>query len=959
MLSEKKLLKEELEARFNTFLYSNLNQYRAAKASDVPGRLFSYDSTLFTKEQYPIGQGSVDLIKENDEFRFLMWHTTPQNLKAAIKSGIVKFDALTSKCLYALGGYQRIMRERVYLQGIVSNKHAAKQCLLNHVQINIEAIEPLERFLNQGQYQNHFQQQKQNLLHALSEYKKTLFNQFATLQTNAVLFSLFDTKIQLKWQAQFEQLMKHYKRCRHRIQLMNNADEFTSYLQPQTPNGLFVFIKQHINWHIRHVQEINQNLAFNKHAPALRKGDFNHACEDAIKEIKDHIIDFHNPILAEHQGNFVSDNNKISVNLAPFCQTEKELKQILMALCQIENADVLIKEPNALYTLTKQHQKKVWLQTTAYTQWTTNAEKYHVLVKCFLFLWNTFIGLVCGLTIDLFLGIAFGLMGIKTVAYGKHLQIDLSNTFAKDSHYQQLSKMVINDKPPLLNHLCIKLHTFIKTIVMDFFHSEIISSTTSDSAFLENLTLVADYAEGYWLKNTDLFNQVMFQLDKLQQEKRLIQTSINNHAPSYYQNWQQPQYLLEKAIPPYELSEGEWLDVCNALTKGMMMGTNMFAHEIYTKNPMLGLVFFSSYGLALMATLHPQQMAILPKAYMHFCHILSRSLAKHKTAGAFSSASLQAQSVMALVENAVDGHNGWISNAMSHLEKNSTDIALAATAATSLGALIAYKFTIPYISENLKNELGKVPYPSLAVAGGKSVFLLTHLLQTQIENLTPASKAKIQTEVLQHPIDTNKFAFLCMIETYQSLLPSLAEIEKRTLLKLTSTLFKEDDIIFDSIHALIYPKTNQSVLAITINSLLQYIPLTLRGMLIPITHSTSAPYELNHAIKKDLTRVYNACSTIVSGAINFFSSLGRATYEVTIHDISARAEGIITEDHKIASSSYQMLKQLDGLSIQTRAYASHHLNQQKQACTQPSTFNLFSKKTELSQTSGKNKLLFP
>lgn len=946
MLSEKNLLKEELDRRFQNFLYSDKKDYIAYSLSPVPGRSFSHIPAYYFKQTEPVGKGSIDFIEADNETQFFLWRTTPNNIKQAVKSGIIKFDALTSKCIAALGSYQQTVNKRIYMRGILSNKYEQKNTLLQHVQTNIEALEPLEQIINQYQPHQSISFNQQKLIDALQTYQDVLLTQSKALLNDVELFEVMAPSIRQTWQSQIEDLIQHCQQFEAQIKQTNHHTHLSDLFKPHTPFGLFSFIKQQIDWQIRHVQQVNQNLAFNPHQHALRKGDFNHACEDALREIADYEMDYHNPILPEHQGTFVPQDTFVCLDMRPFCKSKKETSAVLQAICQIEQTDQLVKNSTNDYFIEKDHEKLTSLQTTAYTQWSSNGDPYPPPLKLCFKLWNTLVRIILGLTLDLLCGIVFGLLGRKAPRCSEFLTLDTTNIFSKGSRFDALIAMANTDDISLINQLCLKLHVFLKQIFSDLLYSEKISSPSSSLSIFQNNALIADYAEGHWQQRSTIIQQANNHIADLLQSTLELKQSIHENAPDTYQNLELSLECHTPAIVPFELSSGEWIDITNALSTGMMMGTNIFAHEIYTKNPALGLIFGASYGVALMAVLNPSSVAFLPKPYLHFCKVIGKALAKRETAGAFSGASLQAQSSMAVVESLMNGNASWLSSASKYIEEHPADILIGGALATSFGALLTYRLHIPFISDNLKNELGTFPYPSLAFTGGKGAFLALQLIQTkEISKEALISSSPLMPEHTDNSKnDINKLEFLCFLEVNKKVLPMLTEIQKRALLSQAGDFFEDDISIQQSIHALFYPETTKSVIGVTLKSIWHYIPLSLRCLLMPITQSSTPIIELNQTMHKDLTRLYNAFATTLYGGLNFFTSLGRCLYEITVHETSARIESAITNEHQVANSSYHLLKKLDSGAIHSRSLASSHLNQQKHACTHLSTYSLFNKK---------------
>lgn len=942
MLSEKQILKEILQERFEAFLYGSDSSYLAPSSSLLPSKLLSQTLSSYSKNSQKVGNGAVDFINEADQTQFFIWRTHPTNIEKAVRYGLIKFDSLTSKILYSLGKYHRSVHNRAYQQGVISNKHELKMALLTLCQNNIKALEPLERLLNQYDPTIPPSENKKKLIKAINNYLKQIESNYKNIEINQDNFEKYDKDIYIKWRQQHTHLQSQCLKIKNTLFSQTQPAQIKEHFQKEGINSLYLFIKQLSIINIRNTQEINQNISFSNVSFSLRRGDLNSVCEDALKEINDDEIDYYNPVYKAHQGKYNQKNQQVAISFENTGQNIKELNEILMGICQVETQDKISKDSENNYQLNGNY-----LTTTPYTQWKSQKET-SFLKRTGIMIWNIFAGIFVGLTIDLILGLIYGIMGKKLEALSPKTQIETKNPLSEKNHYHHIRENFILKKYSLINIIFYQLSTKIYNAYQDFKKSSNIKKRKSTLPLWPEL--YTDFNEERNILTANQLEKIYQSINQLEATHLAVKSDIDNHLPI------QESIETNKTLnikQPFSLSNGEWLDISNAMLSSMVMGSDIFSHEIYNKNPFLGLIFCSAYAMASLSVLHPVNVSFLPVNYIKFCNALSSALAKNKSAGAFSGASMQAQSSVAFLENILNGNASWIANAKKYIENDPATIVLSASLATSLGALIAYKLNIPMVSQNLKNELGTIPYPSLAVAGGKGVFLLMNLLQEKNEPILYSSKTSIRNdnENRHKKINIDKLSFLMLLESKSYFLPHLSPVEKRNLLNHSKYLFN-DNQLNRTVHSLLYPPTHQSVFMVTLKTMTNYVPLIIRCFLSPFSGSDVPQDELNFKIRKDLARVYNATSKGLYGITNFIKVFTKCFFDLIANESLARTEGYLsTNNHSVSQSSYAILSILDTNITQIRTSVSQGLNIQKKKCSHAAPFVLFDNKIQLSTLS--------
>ena len=244
VLSEKQILKDELDARMHHFIYSEQKHYVAQHLSILPNRLLSQSTSLYSKKRQSFGNTHIDFISKNNEPEFFVWHTSPKKIEKAIQFGIIKFDSLTSKLICALGSYHKIIINRVYTQGIISDKHELKMALLNFTQDNIKALAPLERLLNT--YDDTIPQvaNQHRISQELKAYLEKVELNYQNILKLRQLFKEYDSDIESKWKQQTRNIRQLCQK------VVREDQDIKTLFDISSQKSLYVFIKQQSIFHI-------------------------------------------------------------------------------------------------------------------------------------------------------------------------------------------------------------------------------------------------------------------------------------------------------------------------------------------------------------------------------------------------------------------------------------------------------------------------------------------------------------------------------------------------------------------------------------------------------------------------------------------------------------------------------------------------------------------------------------
>lgn len=955
--------------------------------SKLPNRLFSESYSDFTKQGFAIGKHKLEFVYEDKEPKLFLWHTSAQNIKKAIRQGILSYDALTTKAISSLGKYHHSVNHRAYMHGIISDKHSLKQALLLLSQSNIEALQPLERLIN-SPFNDNLKADK--IIDTIEQYQNQVLKNYQEIELLNPHFRNYDRNIQQQWQKQKSLVLKQSQLLIEKFKNCCNHQNINRLCQAITPDGIFSFIKQQSIEQIRFCQENNQNIIYSGKTRSWLRGDLHSVCEDALKEINDYALDYHNPILAAHQGNFSETHAPLIVNFDK--QNPTEVQNCLMAICQIEGLDRITLDEDQKYTLEKVSGYKYSLQQTPYTKWTQQGSTKFLFARFSCWLWNIIIGLSLGLTFDLVAGLLSGLSGRKLEAIANKAQLKIKAQATKNTYFDlYLSKFQLK-KYSLGTLIGFKLVNFCRNICVDLYRGAATTAQQYKIELWDNLYTDYQFGHGKTYSSFETIQKINSHILKLEKQYQQVIKHINQQAPTPYKNFKFSKHQKTIALQPFLLSNGEWLDLSNSAIHGLKTIADTFTHTIHNKNPFLGLLFCSTYALTGLSILNPSAVSFLPSSFIHFSNTLKDALSKGHITGAMGASSMQSQVVTASIEACLNGNASWLASGGKMFENDPSNILVYTTLAISLGALIAFKLNIPMISQKIREDLGNIPLPSLGFAGAKLGILLIHLLEEREKPITVKEqqnyKLKIKTILTeahqQHNIkqqsskqldqlidqlitaptlfaehsplakNTNIEAlyFLSFLENKKYFLPYLPSKDKREIQHQAKQLFPNQIAVHKSINSLLNPPTHQSIFIISILTPLNYIPLLIRCLTTPITLCPAPFFDLQDKIHKDLTRIYNAAANGVYVCSSVIKIFLKCIYEIVFNETAARLESTLTEDsHIISNGSYQKLRALDNHFEHCKSHLSHDLNQHKSYCNYVDPLVLFKHSHQLAKTS--------
>ena len=129
-------------------MLNNDKKLTLPQLSSVPGIGVSKRKNVYKKNiSHPDSTQHIAFITKNNEPHGFLWRTTPQQIKKAVRWGIINTQSITGKAISALGNYRTVAHKRI-AKGMMSNSQAVKLKLLDIYQERFEALQTIESLVN-------------------------------------------------------------------------------------------------------------------------------------------------------------------------------------------------------------------------------------------------------------------------------------------------------------------------------------------------------------------------------------------------------------------------------------------------------------------------------------------------------------------------------------------------------------------------------------------------------------------------------------------------------------------------------------------------------------------------------------------------------------------------------------------------------------------------------------------
>ncbi|WP_028388492.1 hypothetical protein [Legionella fairfieldensis] len=883
--SAKTLLKQYNKEKYKNFILNEDTELLLPVISSVPWIGLSPRRDVYKKTILPQGkENHLRFITKNGESHAFIWRTNPEKLKTAVRWGIIKTEAITAKVISALGKYRIVAHERV-AKGMMSNTQALKLELLDLYQEHFEALQGLELHVNKNNTVQDYEMAIDGYIKKLQSISRQLESRFSTTAlTSLNCKAIEQIHCDLKEDIQRAGVYLTSIRKEQNLSAVNRARGSKSILE---------FIKTQMTHNLYALQGINQDLSYsNKRKFALTRGEFNDCIEDARKEIDDYQADLRNAITPIHQGSYGTEGEtSLSYDFSQDKPNPQREREVLLAISFIEGWDV-VKNNHSATPYVSNTSGEEPLTLISATSWQTHRNFKAFFQSTAYFLLNT-------------------LKSFFVSTYPWEEEAWSHN--AQEFHLvtKSLRQYAKPNEP-----LWYKPYRFIRSSIYSIV--DMIKGIRDIGAeFIFNLPeeIFKDYySTQKLLPMTDMMKQAEQEINNIKEIERqrldsLLRSYHTEHAPS------EPTSKL--AQTEYPLSSGEWDDIINSIVHGINGFSSLFTHGIYAKDPVAGLIFTAGYGVGGAAIFFPSTInTLLGSAYVNWATSFSHSMGSSQLAAAVAGGSTQAQLLSSTWDLAMHGPGSSMATMVNQVLEDPLTLGTYFAAAYGLGYVMAngiHGYTIPWVSEFLKEDLGSTPEASYPLLGGKIAILLHEAFQTHKIHPYHCVKVKYNGKELD---------LFCFSAEYQKIrtiidrceLASWLSNNSSTLPKLRlSTLYtieRQIDFLFSakeasSLKKILYPQKPRSIAHRFFSIPLSYIPAFLRLMIAPfislIACFKGEPYpfkpiimassDLSNRVVKDLSRLMVAAIGVIHLVYNLMASQIKAL-AYTVNMLVNRLAGI-------------------------------------------------------------------
>ena len=850
----KQLLKKYNQEQYRLFTLNNDEQISLTVVSSVPGVGASKRKDIYKKTiSHPDSDQHLKFITKNNEAHCFVWQTKPQQLKNAVRWGIIKTHSITSKVIAALGNYRVTAHQRI-ARGMISNSQLVKLRLLDLYQDRFEALQNLESLANKNSSAADYEREIRLYLEKLTRIKSQLDGYFADVPDLSGIDP--DTLEQIKndLQADEERVISY-------LNSISNKSSLSSYNDARGQNSILEFVKQQMTYGLYELQGINQDLTFSlKRDFALTRGEMNDFIEDARKEIDDHQADLSNAVTEKHHGLFAHDDESLlTYDFSAENLSSKREREVLLALSFIEGWDQV--DEQSLTVKNKYGSES--LDVINATKWKTHRNVTALAKSVGYFILNFFKSIFLPTQPwkeepwenNNFHLIATELgqhaapnepMWEKPVRLFKQIGYALSDAFSGVSDIGTQLTVKLPDK--ILNDWDSTNELQSLSDVLQGAEKEIISINTTEEIRLNAI-----------LKQCRIYNP--------EHEVSPATSTL--------------------ATVEYELTAGDQNDILTVMARGLTEFTSVLTHNLYTKDPVAGMVFSSAFAVGASAICFPETTgAIFGTSYVNCFTQFAYSVGSSKTAAILSGAGTQAQLFAGGWDSLIHGPSGIATNALYRLGEDPLTTASYAATATAIGYLLVNGvggYTIPWLSALLQEDLGTSPESSYPFIGAKVAILLYEALHIHHERHYPQPEISAELMNLAQLLKSvnseqqriiDRFVLASWLSKNEDTLPKLNDKHRFDVSRHIKLLFTPQES--KSLNKLLYPEASHSIAFQVFSIPLAYIPAILRFVFSFILTGVALAYDKAHPfepVKRASGNLYNKTVKDLSRLLVFGSHL--------------------------------------------------------------------------------------
>jgi len=856
-LPDKALLKQHIATALEAFKQNHNHLVTLPVVSSMWNITHNHETVSYTKEIVRPSKETahcVKFIKKKERVVGTIWETSAENIKKAIRWGIVTPESVTGKSIAALGQY-RITAHRRVLKGIISNAHCEKSALLDNIQARFEALQALESCVNSKKDLTSLVEQFDHYINTLRAIQKNL----STPNTNRLTVQTMKQPLHDDLEADIQRANTYKKK-------LQSAPSLKPFLRATGVNSILEFVKSQMIRNLYQMQAYNQDLTYHlTSTQALTRGVLNDYIEDARKIIDDHEADPRNQTLDAHHGNY---HTPVYYDFST--HTPDAQRQALLAISYIEEWDRLETNPNDNRVQVKNADDQLSdpLDQTRFTNWRVSKTPTAFIKKIAYAFWNMLKSIVTTT------------MPWEECAWGNKDFISFAETLrAKGPKREPLGYKILH------------ILEILGRSLRDFFYG--IKNTIVHLSIQLPRVLREDWLSTTAFEPLDIIS-IQKDINTIStQERERLQTLLNAFKlPKETVSVPDNTPLSIKAEPFFHLTSGEKNDLLTAVARGLDEFTSIFTHHIFAHNPVSGLAFTTLYVMGGIAILAPQWGAnIMGTSYVQWCQSIGYDMAASPLSAAIAFGSSQGQLATLAIDTLTTGPSSSVVKTTEAFMQDPITIAAYGGAAYGLGYVLAHGiagYPIPWLSEHMEKDLGQNPSLGYPVLGGKLAIMLHAALNKPTPNpfkgpLLPGtiSKSNDITPCLlvawlsQNATHLPKLPIKTKFSIERQLYETLPTIEARALSKL------------------LYPEKPVSISEQIITIPLGYIPRLLRLLCVPFISlaalikgrpNAAAPIkratiDLVKKIQKDsvrlamfivkLTKVIYQCVTSVFKALAF------------------------------------------------------------------------------------------
>ncbi len=858
--SAKKLFSQYNNKQYRLFTLNNDEELALTVVSSVPGVGASQRKDVYRKKIiHPDGDHSsgkdhhVKFITKNDEAHSFIWQTNPQQLKNAVRWGIIKPHSITSKVISALGNYRIVAHERI-AKGMISNSQTVKLKLLDLYQDRFEALHDLESMVNKDNSLVDYESEFNSYLKKLEHIKANLSTYFADVLNQGGLD--LTTLEQIK-----KDLETDIERVNSYLNVLRNSPNLSPYNEARGKNSILEFVKQQMMHGLYELQGINQDLTYSiKRDFALTRGELNDFIEDARKEVDDQQADMRNAVTEKHHGLFAKENETlVSYDFSRDGLSPKREREVLLAISFIEGWD---KVNTQSLTVSNQSGSES-LDVINATRW-KNHRNFTAFAKSMGFY-----------VLNFFKSIILPTKAWEEESWtNEHFHL-----FAKKLREHVTPNEPMWQKP-------IKLFKQMGYALVDVYNG--VRDFGAELAIKMPENMLNDWDscnEIPSLKEVFEASEVEIAAIKSTEEERLKKILTQCNIDSSTGLTSTPTSKL--ATVEYALTAGEQNDILTVMARGLNEFASVFSHNIYAKDPVGGLVFTAAFAVGAGAIYMPTATsAVFGSAYVNWFTQFGYSVGSSKMAAVISGGSTQAQLFATGWDGLMHGPSGLATNALYQLGEDPLTVGAYLATATAIGYVLVNGiagYPIPLLSDFLKEDLGTSPESSYPFIGAKVAILLYEALMIHKEGHYPqpeflheliekARSLKAEDPEQQKIID--RFILASWISMNAETIPKMNEKLRFELSRQINTLFDKEQS--KSLNKILYPETHHSIAYQLFAIPLSYIPAVLRFTTsfilsaFALGSGKSHPFE---PIKRASTDLYDKVTRDLSRLLVFSTQL--------------------------------------------------------------------------------------